>query len=846
MRQLLIFCSLFPLINWGQCTIEMVDPVTPPTISCGESIDLEVLGYITGPGLTEDFNGGGLAPGWTSSQPGTFANPCGPTLDGTPAMWFGNVPTPRNVTTPGFDVSCGGQLCFDMDMGSDDVSSINDCEEPDQPDEGIHVQFSVDGGATWTDMEYYQPTTNGTGPYFTWANYCIDIPAAAYSLNTMFRWEQTSSSGAIYDHWGIDNFQLFPNPCGAGYYYLWNNQPGDQDTTVGPYTSTNYLVEYTNGIDDTCSINIPLTVEPFNVDVNANTTTINCGDCATANVALVPMPTIPGASYTISWTPANIVSSTSSISTNACPPGDQMLTATVTEGNSGCWGADSIFITVNPLDPAFSYPITSFCNDNATVTPTITGDPGGLFSANSPDIALDPNTGDIDPINSLPGVYDITYTPHPNCIDNSTVSIEIFPLPAVDAGTDLTLCPGDDAVLNGSGATTYVWDNGVTDGQTFSPTTTQTYTVIGTDNNGCESTDDVIVNVLPSDDPSFSYVAGLDYCMDDNNPVTDITGLAGGLFSYTPLNGSTTIDLNSTTGEINLGTSNVGTYEIMYNTTVLNLCPDSSTLVIELHANPDATFTANAFTGCAPQQIIFNTTNTSMTDQCVWDFSNGASSFDCDYAPANFDAGVYDITVTVTSEIGCQSTLTYNDYIDITAVPVAEFSPSLSVTNIEFTEISFNNYSSNASTYYWTFGEAGTSSTEIDPVYIYPETPEQYIVTLLAYSDNGLCADSTQKTIRINDILTYYVPNTFTPNGDAFNNEFKPVFTSGFDYWNFHMTLFNRYGEIIFESFNSDQGWDGTYGGKIVPEGVYIWQIEFGEELNDKIHAIRGHVTVLK
>lgn len=846
MRYLLIFCSLIPIQNWGQCIIEMIDPVTPPSISCGESIDLEVLGYITGPGLTEDFNSGSLAPGWTSSQPGIFANPCGPTLDGSPAMWFGNVPTPRNVTSPSFDVSCGGSLCFDMDMGSDDASSIDDCEEPDQPDEGVRVQYSLDDGATWIEMAYYQPTTNGTGPYFSWANYCIDIPPAAYSMNTKFRWEQSSSSGAIYDHWGIDNFQLFPNSCGAGYYYLWNNQPGDQDTTVGPYTSTNYLVEYTNGVDDTCSINIPLTVNPFNVDVNANITAIDCGQCAIANVALVPMPTIPGASYSISWTPANVVSNTTSISTNACPGTDQMLTATVSESNSGCWGADSIFITVSPLNPAFTYPITSFCNDNPTVTPTITGDPGGLFSANSPDISLDVNTGEITPSTSLSGTYDITYTPHPNCSDNSTITIDILPLPNVDAGTDLTLCPGEDAVLSASGAVTYIWDNGVTDGQIFNPATTETYTVIGTDNNGCENTDDVTVSVLPSDDPSFEYVQGLNYCMDDANPIASITGLSGGIFSYTPLNGSSTIDLNANTGEINLVASNVGVYEIMYNTSVLNLCADSSTLVVEIHPNPDASFTANALTGCAPQQIIFNTTNTNLTDQCVWDLSNGNSAFDCDYAAANFDAGIYDITVSVTSEFGCETSLTYNDYIEITAVPQAAFSPSLSITNIEFTEILFNNYSLDAGSYYWTFGDASSSSTEINPVHIYPEIPDDYLVTLSVYSDNGLCADSTQKIIQIQDLLTYYVPNTFTPNGDDFNNEFKPIFTSGFDYRNYHLTLFNRYGEVIFESYNPEKGWRGTYGSEIVPTGVYVWQIEFGEEFSDKMHVIRGHVTVLK
>ncbi|MFT4601898.1 MAG: gliding motility-associated-like protein [Arenicella sp.] len=828
----------------AQCTIDLINPLTAPTISCGESVDIEVLGYITGPGLSEDFNGGGLAPGWTTSQANIFGMPCGPTLDGTNAAWFGNVPAPRVLTTSDFDVSCGGQICFDLDFGSDDAA-INDCEEPDQINEGVNFQYSIDG-ITWVDIFYFEPTINGTGPYFTWANYCFDIPAAAYSLNTMFRWSQPASSGANFDHWGIDNFQIFPNSCGAGYYYLWNNQLGDSDTTVGPFNSTNYLVEYTNGIDDTCFINIPLTVEPFNIEVTAAITDISCGDCSQCGVALVPFPSIVGASYGISWTPASIVSSTTAISTSACPTNDQWIVATVTEANSGCWGADSVFITVNPLDPSFSYPLINSCQSEANVLPVITGDVGGEFSAVPAGLDLDLNTGEINMVTSIPGIYDITYIPHANCPAFANFTFEVFSLPTVDAGLDYSICPGDDALLAASGTINYTWDNGVIDNQIFNPTVTTNYTVIGSDNNGCEDTDDVTVSLLVPDDASFDYVEGLDYCIEDANPITLVSGLAGGLFSYTMLNGGI-LDLNVNSGEVNLSGSDVGTYEIMYNTSNLNLCPDSLTVILEIHANPDPNFTANNLIGCAPQQIVFSSLNASASDQCLWDFGNNQSGVDCANGVVNYDAGTYDVTLTITSEIGCVSEITYTNYVDITAIPEANFSPSLNVTNIEFTDISFNNYSQNAGSYYWSFGDQGANSTEIDPSYTYPEVPEQYTVVLTAYSDNGLCEDSISQIIRVNDILTYYIPNTFTPNGDAFNNEFKPVFTSGFDYWSFHFLIFNRYGEVIFESYSSDEGWDGTYGsGIIVEDGVYIWQVEFSEELSDKKYTQRGHVTVLK
>ena len=98
------------------------------------------------------------------------------------------------------------------------------------------------------------------------------------------------------------------------------------------------------------------------------------------------------------------------------------------------------------------------------------------------------------------------------------------------------------------------------------------------------------------------------------------------------------------------------------------------------------------------------------------------------------------------------------------------------------------------------------------------------------------------------DGLTYYIPNTFTPDGDLFNQTFKPVFTSGFDPNQFSMKIFNRWGEIIFESRNSKIGWDGTYGinGNKVPEGSYTYHITYKIPNKDERRIVTGHVTLLR
>ena len=101
--------------------------------------------------------------------------------------------------------------------------------------------------------------------------------------------------------------------------------------------------------------------------------------------------------------------------------------------------------------------------------------------------------------------------------------------------------------------------------------------------------------------------------------------------------------------------------------------------------------------------------------------------------------------------------------------------------------------------------------------------------------------------VKNKDVIIYYIPNTFTPDGDSFNEEFKPQFTAGLDIYDYHMMIFNRWGELVFESYDANFGWDGSFGGMgLVEDGVYIYKIEFGDTMSDKRHYVDGHITVLK
>lgn len=114
----------------------------------------------------------------------------------------------------------------------------------------------------------------------------------------------------------------------------------------------------------------------------------------------------------------------------------------------------------------------------------------------------------------------------------------------------------------------------------------------------------------------------------------------------------------------------------------------------------------------------------------------------------------------------------------------------------------------------------------------------------LTVTSTGLCPDQDS----LDNILTYFIPNTFTPNGDEHNQTFQPVFTSGYEPLKYTFYVFDRWGELIFESHDANVGWKGTFGkdDRVVQDGVYTWKISYVESSTQKESAITGHVLVIK
>ncbi|MDG1330909.1 MAG: hypothetical protein P8P74_01155, partial [Crocinitomicaceae bacterium] len=137
---------------FGQCSVN-IQAVTQPGGDCnGVTVDFTAQGDAVLPVLSNNFNLGVAGPGWASTGGATFSQPCGPGIDGTPYYWASTSTGTPQLTTVGFDVACGGTITFDMVYSTQGGAAP--CEGPDLPDEGVTLQYSTNGGATWTVIQY--------------------------------------------------------------------------------------------------------------------------------------------------------------------------------------------------------------------------------------------------------------------------------------------------------------------------------------------------------------------------------------------------------------------------------------------------------------------------------------------------------------------------------------------------------------------------------------------------------------------------------------------------------------------------------------------------------------------
>ena len=495
-------------------------------------------------------------------------------------------------------------------------------------------------------------------------------------------------------------------------------------------------------------------------------------------------------------------------------------TYTFTPTSGLCATTATLSITVIPnVIPTFSAVAPICSGDIAPVLPS--------SSTNSPAII---GTWSSLVSNTSTGTYIFTPTAG-QCATVATLSIFITPLPIVNAGVDQIICVNSSTILSGSGAFSYAWNNNVTNAVTFIPELgTNEYVLTGIDVVGCINYDTVIVTVNPQVIPSFTAISPI--CFGSDAPVlaissNNIPSINGGWFPV-----------------INVSIVGTSVYTFIPNA---DECAATTTMSITVKSNPVLVIT-NPLPVCAPLTVDLTSASvTAGSNGSLFYYLDETGSTQIPQPSAISESNTYYIG-SVSNE-GCQVISPVIARINIS--PIASFTPSNTEISASNPRSVMINSSIDASEYEWSFNDIENidddSSHEESPAHVFTIGEQKdFFVKLVATSING-CQDSTAAVITLKEQLMYFVPNSFTPDGDEVNDTFEPVFTSGYDPYSFSMLIFNRWGEIVFETHDASKGWNGMYGTDFVAqEGTYTWVIDFTIKQDEKKVKITGHVNLIK
>lgn len=660
--------------------------------------------------------------------------------------------------------------------------------------------------------------------------------------------------------------------------------PFSATNTITPLSYSGSFVQFAiNGVAAGALLN----QTTFSISLNSSLhTSNNYTYCPSSSASVSISPIIPaqGGPWTYTWQPGGLTGNPINVS----PSSTNIYTVSATS-SAGCLSTTTVSVSVIPNATVSISGNTLICLGETTSL-TASGassyswNPGGSVTS----ITITPNTTTNYSVVSTGSV----------CSNTTVATVSVVPNPTLTLSPNTSICTGanNSVTLTASGASTYTWANASSLSSstgsvvTASPNTTTNYTVTGA-NSLCTNTAIVTVSVNPSPSITSTLVTNTSCGLSNgsatitslptNNTYTWSSGiisttnsassLAAGNYTVTAINGacqtSTVINIlgssllqivSNTVSPTNCGVNNGqiivtdnytnSTYSwspiTSTTNTLTNLATGNYTLTITNGACATSSiFTVSQLSGPTSLNVnqhnaICESSNGSLTITSVingaspyqYAFNNSGYSSVITYS--NLSQGVY--TITVKDVYGC---IYSQDYIITKVIEHSqiEFTANRPTCNSNDGSFIVNSINGGTTPYLLNFNNTLYSSNTIfEQIGI-----GDYSLTIL---DSNLCESSFVLSMPLDKSdYTLYVPNTFTPNNDT-RNDFW--FAKGTCLNAFNCLIFNRWGEKIIELKDINEYWDGTYKGKSVPEGVYVYLIE--AETNDGTIYKNGHITLFR
>src|SRR6201993_709947 len=438
--------------------------------------------------------------------------------------------------------------------------------------------------------------------------------------------------------------------------------------------------------------------------------------------------------------------------------------------------------------------------------------------------------------------YNITLTETSNfgCVSSFSQPVTAYPNPTVNFVTN-PVCQAQSSTFNNTSSissgniASYGWDftsNGSIDNTNPDPTYTYSQggsficTLHATSDKGC--VDSVRKTVTIYYNPTANFSAPTT-CNGSEVQFTDAS---------TSQNGNITIwdwDFTSDGTIDNLSQTPTNTYataglflvtlQVQTNYGCINIIKKP----VRINATPVADLAVTHQAGCPDNMCVGMINNSTIQGGVIshwlWNFGDNTTS--TQNSPTHcFKTGMYNVSLTATSDSGCTSSFTLNNAITVWPKPVAAFDYTPKNVDVLDPTVSIINGAQGATSYLYFISDGYVISGHPSFTHIFSsETPQNYTALQIVTNSYG-CRDSVEHTIIINPGYTFYIPNAFTPNSDGTNEVFKGI---GIGIKTYTLMIFDRWGELIFQSDDLEKGWDGTFkgkGGDVVQEGVYVWKVQ--------------------